>query len=105
MASLRSARKIGYLVRANTYYILGRDDCCFRCGDRRYQFFLNATETETLNSASTNQTCKINHGFNCNEISHIYLVTWKICRKQYVGQTVDIFRSRWNNINAITESI
>ena len=24
-------------------------------------------------------------------------MTCKVCRKQYVGQTVDIFRSRWNN--------
>ena len=29
--------------------------------------------------------------------SLIYLLTCKICSKQYAGQTVDIFRSRWNN--------
>ena len=27
----------------------------------------------------------------------IYLLTCNECRKQYVGQTVDAFRCRWNN--------
>ena len=27
----------------------------------------------------------------------IYLLNYKKCRKQYVGQTVDTFRYRWNN--------
>ena len=66
----------------------------FKCGGRCYQVCLNVTETETFTSTSTNQTYKINHEFNCNESSLIYLLTCKICRKQYVGQTVDIFRSR-----------
>ena len=27
----------------------------------------------------------------------IYLLTCKVCGKQYTGKTVDKFRSRWNN--------
>ena len=97
MASFRSARKISsYLVRAKLYP-LERRVGSFKCGGRRCQVCLNVTETETFTSTSTNQTYKINHEFNCNESSLIYLLTCKICRKQYVGQTVDIFRSRWNN--------
>ena len=69
----------------------------FKCGGRCYQVCLNVTETETFTSTSTNPTYKINHEFNCNKSSLIYLLTCKICRKQYVGQTVDIFCSRWNN--------
>ena len=69
----------------------------FKCGDSRCQVCLNVTETETFTSTSTNQTYKINHQLNYNESPLIYLLTCKICRKQYVGQTVDIFRSRWNN--------
>ena len=97
MASFRSAWKISsYLVLAKLYS-LERRVASFKCGGRRCQFCLNVTETETFTSTSTNQTYKINHEFNCNESSLIYLLTCKICRKQYVGQTVDIFRSRWNN--------
>ena len=97
MASFRNARKISsYLVRAKLYP-LERHVGSFIWGCRCCQVCFNVTETETFISASTNQTYKINHEFNCNESSLIYLLTCKICRKQYVGQTVDIFRSRWNN--------
>ena len=41
---------------------------------------------------STNQAYKINYRFNCNESSLIYFFTCKICRKQSVEQTTDIFR-------------
>ena len=30
----------------------------------------------------------------------IYLLTCKFCLKQYIGQTVDEFRLRWNNYNS-----
>ena len=94
MASFRSARKISsYLVRAK-FYLLETRVGSFMFEGRRCQVCLNVTETFT--STSINQTYKINHEFNCNESSLIYLLTCKICRKQYVGQTVDIFRSRWN---------
>ena len=82
MASFRSARKISsYLVRAKLYP-LERRFGSFKCGGRRCQVFLNVTETETFTSTSTNQTYKINHEFNCNESSLIYLLTCKICQKQ-----------------------
>ena len=97
MASFRSARKISsYLVQANLYP-LERRVGSFKCGGRRCQVCLNVTETETFTSTSTNQTYKINHEFNYNESSLIYLLTCKLCRKQYLGQIVDIFGSRWNN--------
>ena len=97
MASFRSARKISsYLVRAKLYP-LERRVGSFKCGGRHCQICLNVTETETFTGTSTNQTYKINHEFNCNKSSLIYLLTCKICRKQYVGQTVSIFCRRWNN--------
>ena len=94
MASFRSARKISsYLVRGKLYP-LERRVGSFKCEGRRCQVDLNATEAETFTSTSTNQTYKINHEFNCNEGSLIYLLTCKICHKQYVEQTVDIFCCR-----------
>ena len=45
----------------------------------------------------TGGTYKINHKFDCMEKCLIYLLTCNKCRKQYVGQTVDTFRYRWNN--------
>ena len=85
-----SAQKISsYLVWAKLYPLERHVGFC-KCGGGHCQVCLNVTETETFTSTSTNQ-------FNCNESSFIYLLMCKICCKQYVGQTVDIFRSRWNN--------
>ena len=97
MASFRSARKISSdFIRAKLYP-LERHVGSFKCGSRRCQVCLNVTETEAFTRTSTNQTYKINHEFSCNESSLIYLLTCKSCRKQYVGKTVDIMCSRWNN--------
>ena len=35
--------------------------------------------------------------FDCNEKCLVYLLTWNCCQKQFVGQTVGIFRNSWNN--------
>ena len=96
LASFRSAMKISsYLVRAK-FYPLERRVVSFKCGVKQCQVCLNVTETETFTSTSTNHTYKINHEFNCNESSLICLLTCHFYRKQYVRQTVDIFRSCWN---------
>ena len=105
MDLLGSARKtIRYLDGAKLYP-LERHVGSFKCGGRRCNVCLNVTETEKFTSASTNETYEINHDFNCNESSLIYLITLKICRKQYVGQTVDIFLIRRNNYKVMAESI
>ena len=55
------------------------------------------TDTFTVSNDHTTYKIKINHKFDCNEKCLVYLITCNKCLKQYVGQTVDIFRSRWNN--------
>ena len=58
---------------------------------------------DTFESSSTGKQYKINFSFNCNSRNVVYLLTCKICEKQYVGSTVTKFRSRFNqyksNIN------
>ena len=53
----------------------------------------NIEETGTF----TGESFKINHHLCCNEKCLIYLLTCKVCKKQYAGKTVDRFRLRWNN--------
>ena len=97
MISFRSARKVSsYLVRAKLYP-LDRTVGSFKCGGSRCEVCLNVTETSTFTSSVTGETYKINHSFNCNDKCLVYLLTCKVCKKQYVGQTVDSFRLRWNN--------
>ena len=38
----------------------------------------------------------MNFHFNCNSICVVYLLTCKICAKQYTGSTITKFRSRFN---------
>ena len=45
----------------------------------------------------TKEEYKINHCFNCNKKCLIYLLTCKVCLKQYVEQTLNEFRLKWNN--------
>ena len=53
--------------------------------------------TEEFTSFTTKKTYKINHSFDCNNKCLIYLWSCKSCSKQYVGNTANHFRSRWNN--------
>ena len=62
---------------------------CHRC--------LNVNKTDSFARSVTRKGYKINHYFNCNEKCLICLLTCKIFLKQYVGQTVDELRLRWNN--------
>ena len=69
----------------------------FKCKKHRCEVCINVIETDTFTSAVTGESFKINHKFNCDDRRLIYLLTCNQCRKQYVGQTVDSFRFRWNN--------
>ena len=105
MASFCRARNFSsYLVRAKLYP-LERRVGSFKCWASRCQVCLNVTETETFTSTSTNQTYKINHEFNCNESSLIYLLTCKICQKQYVDKLLISFAIDGIIIKVMTESI
>ena len=57
----------------------------------------NVKETEIFTSATTGKTFKINHKLNSNDKCLVYLLKCNVCLKQYVGQTVEEFRYRWNN--------
>ena len=97
MISFRNAKKLSsYLVRAKLYPIK-RTVESFKCNGKSYQTCLNVIETDTLTSTTTGETYKINHQFSCNSKCLVYFLTCKVCLKQYVGQTVQEFRLRWNS--------
>ena len=97
MVSYRNARKLSsYLVRAKLYP-LERKRGFYKCCRSRCRVCNNIEETETFSSTVTGETCKINHHLCCNDKSLTYLLTCKVCSKQYTGKTADKFKSRWNN--------
>ena len=52
----------------------------------------NIEETYTFTSTIAGESFKINHHLCCNDKCLIYLLTCKVCKKQYTGKTVDRFR-------------
>ena len=54
-------------------------------------------EADSFTCSNDQTNFKINHRFDCNERSLIYLITCNRCLKQYIVQTVDEFRNRRNN--------
>ena len=97
MASFCSARKLNsYLVRAKLYP-LERTVGSYKCKCKQCQVCNNITEGDSFTYINDQSNFKINHRFDCNERSLIYLITCNRCLMQYVGQTVDEFRHGWNN--------
>ena len=97
MISYRNARKLGsYLVHAKLYP-LEQKRGSYKCWNSRCQVFNNIEETGTFSSAVTGETYKFNHHLCCNDKCLIYLLSWKVCAKQYTDKTVDKFRSQCNN--------
>ena len=66
-----------------------------KCGDRRCKTCPNLIETCEFTSTCTGSTYKINFDFNCTSQSIIYLVTCRVCKLQYVGETTRKMRERW----------
>ena len=97
MVIFRSSRKLSsYLVRAKLYPLERVTGSC-KCHGKHCEVCLNVNQTSSFTSSVTHETYKINHKFNCNSRSLIYLLTCKQCSKQYISQTIDDFRFKWNN--------
>ena len=97
MVSYRNVWKLrSYLVRAK-FYPLEQKRGFYKCGSSRCQLCNTSEETERFSRSVRGETYKINYHLCSNEQCLIYLLTCKGCAKQYTGETVDKFRSWWNN--------
>ena len=47
-------------------------------------------------STVTVEEYKMNFHFNCNSLCVVYLLTCKVCAKEFTGSTITKFRSRFN---------
>ena len=97
IVSYRSARKIKYFTVRSKLYSVERKVGCSGCGSSTSCICKSISITEEFTSFATKKTYKINHSFDCNDKCLIYLLRCKSCGKQYVGNTTNHFRSRWNN--------
>ena len=94
MITFHSTRKLSsYLLRAK-FPLLERNVGPCKCYGKRCG---NVTEPSTFASTVTQNAYKINDQFNCSEECLVYLLTCNRYFKQYVGETINEFRRRWNN--------
>ena len=89
MVSCRSARKLSsYLVRAKLCHVEKKRGS-YKCDNLRCLVCNNIEETKTFTSTVTGELFKINYHLCCNDKCLIYLLTFKVCKKQYTGKTAD----------------
>ena len=95
--SFRAARSLkNHLVRAKVRPMCRLKGSC-KCGKRNCSVCDNLSESTEFACVVDGKKYKINHKLNCDDKCLIYLLTCKVCGIQYVGQTTDKFRYRWNN--------
>ena len=96
--SFRTARTLRtHLVRAKVYPVEERLVGSRKCLRNRCQVCKNVVETDIFQSFVDKKVYKINHRFTCSDECLVYLLSCKVCGRQYTGQTVDEFRYRWNS--------
>ena len=95
--SFRRARNLSsYLVSAKLYP-LERQTGSRKCKKASCQVCDNISETNKFASSVTGEEFLINHKLNCSDKCLIYLLCCKVCDIQYMGETTNYFRHRWNN--------
>ena len=87
------------LVRSKVYPI-EREIDCRKCDKSRCKTCDNVIISDKFSSNITKEVFTINHRLNCDDKCLVYLLSCKVCGLQYVGQTSDRFRFRWNNYKA-----
>ena len=98
IASFRTARAFrAHLVRAKIYPVEERLARSRKCLRNRCQVCKNVVEADISQSFVDKKVYKINQIFTCSDKCLIYLLSCKVCGRQYTGQTVDEFRCGWNN--------
>ena len=68
----------------------------YKCGVGRCDNCCLLDIGNTFSSTVTGKIYHMNFPFDCNSQCVVYLLTCKICKKQYVGSTITKFRLRYN---------
>ena len=96
MISFRSGRQLRSYLESAKFYPTEKIDESYKCGGKRCEVCVNVNETSNFTSSVTGKTYIKNHRFDRNERCLIYLLTCNKCEMHDFRQTIDQFRSRWN---------
>ncbi|XP_048577088.1 uncharacterized protein LOC116618829, partial [Nematostella vectensis] len=70
---------------------------CSKCGSKRCMVCNFLKTGREFHSTVTNEEYVINLDLDCNSDFVVYLITCSMCSKQYIGSTINSFRTRFNN--------
>ena len=84
------------LVRSKIKSPNRRDPGKYKCGSNLCQICNIISLENEFTDRHKSKSYKINFDFYCNSQCVIYLITCKVCQKQYVGSTITTFRKRLN---------
>ena len=90
-----------HLVQSKLYSYQ-RTTGSYKCNSLRCQV---VKECYQFPSHVTEETFKINHYFDCTSRSLIYMISCKVCGKQYVVSAMKRFRLWWNNTSLAKEKL
>src|SRR5690606_23197789 len=75
----------------------GSQGCCNIRPNSRCQICKHMPLTKHINSSDNSFVFEIRGNFNCNSKNVVYVFECNVCHMQYVGETQNIFRERFNN--------
>ena len=84
-------------MRAKVYPVEERLVGSRKCLRNRCQVCKNVVETDIFQSFVDKKVYKINHRFTCSDKCLVYLLSCKVCGRQYNSQTIHVFRYGRNN--------
>ena len=105
IVSCQIKRKLtSYSIRAELYTLGSKRGCYERFlwevpirGNSKCQVCNSIEEIDTFTNTDTRESFDIINHLCYNDKCLVYLLTCKVCHKQYTRKTVDRFRLRWNN--------
>ena len=84
------------LVRSKLQPLVKAEPGNYVCKSNNCQICEILAPGKTFVSTKTSDNYTMNFHFDCNSSNVIYLLTCKVCQKQYVGSTITKFRMRFN---------
>ena len=93
--SFKTALNLRVHLLRSKRYPLKQSTGYYKCNTLRCQAGKNVKKCYDFLSHANKQTFKIIRCFECSSKCLIYLMSCKVCRKQYVGSTTEKFRFQW----------
>ena len=97
MVSFISPRKVSSYLVWGRLYPFDRVVGSTKCGKKKSQVCVSGSEFNVYTSNVAGEIYKINYKFNFDHNCLIYLLPCKCFEKQYVGESIESFRYRWNS--------